>query len=153
MTKPKPTTGQRDLLRAIAAGNVRAYNGADLPTAYALSGPDDMKIVTAAVERIIARGWAAPGPTSVALTAAGRSLIRRAPQRGDEFTHLHMLDPWWQPGPGERYVDAPHARMVITRVTSVFVYYAYANANTSGGNYKIDRFAYERDYPITEETQ
>jgi hypothetical protein len=39
-----------------------------------------------------------------------------APRKGDRFRHARQLDTSWRPGPGQRYADAPHAVMVVTRV-------------------------------------
>lgn len=38
-------------------------------------------------------------------------------KKGDQFTHLHALDPSWNPGPGEKYADGPRAKMVVTRTS------------------------------------
>lgn len=54
------------------------------------------------------------------------------PRRGDEFVHATFLDVTWKPGPGQKYADAPHARMVVTRVTATTVYYRLAGAQEFG---------------------
>jgi hypothetical protein len=54
--------------------------------------------------------------------------------RGFEFTHDHILDPDWEPRPGEKYVrDCPKARMVVTRAEDT-IWYGYAR--TDGGRVK-----------------
>ena len=80
----------------------------------------------------------------------GRAAVRPGPKPGDTFTHKHYLDPWWKPAEGERYSDAPHAVMEVTRVTRDTVYYTYADSNT--GRYKMPREQFEREYPTPEET-
>lgn len=57
-------------------------------------------------------------------------------KRGMVFTHWSMLDPDWQPGPGQSHRDAPKATMRVTRVTTYAVYYGYA---TGGGGFVADR--------------
>ena len=65
-----------------------------------------------------------------------------APRLGLVFTHARYLDPDWTPGPGQRYGDAPHARMTVTRVTDFAVYYRYA---AGGGRFVMDRAVWNLD--------
>jgi hypothetical protein len=46
-----------------------------------------------------------------------------APKAGQRFRHARQLDVTWQPGPGQRYADAPKATMVVTRVAAGRVWY------------------------------
>lgn len=68
------------------------------------------------------------------------SLVRK----GTVFTHLSFLDPDWTPGPGQRVVDGPRARMVITRATVQTVWYGYVG--DSKGGWRMDRVEFERLY-------
>lgn len=45
--------------------------------------------------------------------------------RGMEFTHDRILDPDWQPAPGQKFTDAPKAKMKIVHVKQTGVYYGY----------------------------
>lgn len=72
--------------------------------------------------------------------------VKRAPRRGQEFTHLHTFDPLWQPEPGQTYAaDCPKARMTITRVSREAVYYRYSCMGTRAAFY-MDRATFARDY-------
>ena len=51
---------------------------------------------------------------------------------GDEFTHDRKLDLSWKPGPGQRYKDAPRARMRVTRVTQHTIWFTYATSDKTG---------------------
>ena len=67
------------------------------------------------------------------------------------FTHLRWLDVDWKPGPGQKYADAPKARMQVTRMTKYAVYYRYADG---GGKFCMDRATWDRDYaPALDATQ
>lgn len=46
--------------------------------------------------------------------------------RGYLFTHPRMLDVSWQPGPGQKWADAPHAVCEVTRVAGGRVWFRYA---------------------------
>lgn len=46
---------------------------------------------------------------------------------GFRFTHQSFLDRNWNPAPGHTMREAPKAEMVVTRVTSSRVWYAYAD--------------------------
>jgi hypothetical protein len=59
------------------------------------------------------------------------------------FTHLRMLDPDWTPSTGQKYADAPKARMQVTRMTATTVYYRYADG---GGRFSMPRATWDRDY-------
>lgn len=72
-----------------------------------------------------------------------------AAYRGQRFTHKHFIDPGWEPGPGEKYRDAPKAEMVVTRVTLGGVYYGYAQ--TGKGGWYMDRPTFEQTYPANTE--
>jgi hypothetical protein len=61
------------------------------------------------------------------------------------FVHQHYLDPDWQPGPGERYRDAPRALMEVSRATSTHVWYRYAGGTSSG--WVMPRETFEAEYP------
>lgn len=65
-------------------------------------------------------------------------------KRGDEFTHESILDPEWKPGPEQKHSDAPKARMVITQVTSMTVYYTFVGGTR--GTRWLDRDAFEQRY-------
>jgi hypothetical protein len=63
------------------------------------------------------------------------------------FLHLHTLDPDWQPGPGQKWRDAPKARMRVTKMTRLAVYYTYANAEPGArGAFSMTRETWDRDY-------
>lgn len=69
---------------------------------------------------------------------------------GDEFTHSSILDPDWRPDiqAGERYKDAPKARMRVTRVANHRVWFGYArdkDTNAPGG-FMSGRSFFERAY-------
>lgn len=53
-------------------------------------------------------------------------------KRGDQFTHDRKLDLDWKPGPGEKYKDAPKARMRVTRVTNNTIWFTYASSEGTG---------------------
>lgn len=61
-------------------------------------------------------------------------------RRGDTFTHGRLLDVDWQPGPGQKYVDAPKAVCVITKVDGDSVYYRTA----AGSKHVTSRVALRR---------
>jgi hypothetical protein len=65
------------------------------------------------------------------------------------FTHLSYLDPDWQPESGQKYADAPKARMRVTRTTRTTVWFAYADAPTAPGQagFTLQRSQFEADYP------
>lgn len=48
-------------------------------------------------------------------------------KQGDQFTHDRLLDLDWEPGPGEKWKDAPKARCVVTRVTNSTIYFGYVS--------------------------
>lgn len=60
---------------------------------------------------------------------------------GARFTHHRLLDPSWRPGPGERYADAPHAEMVVTRVTA---YTVWATSVPVVGDRGVARVRFDR---------
>lgn len=62
---------------------------------------------------------------------------------GYEFTHQTVLDPSWQPGPGQRYADAPKARMVVTRATRTTVWFGFT---AHRGVQRLDRQVFEARY-------
>jgi hypothetical protein len=66
------------------------------------------------------------------------------------FTHLRTLDPAWQPGPGQRYADAPKARCRVTRMTKTTVYYSYADGS---GRFSMTREKWDRDYAAPATTE
>lgn len=77
----------------------------------------------------------------------GQPPERIQPKRGMTFTDHRRLDLTWQPGPGQRYVDAPLARMRITRVTSYKVWYTYATDEPGSSGYFWDlRADFDREY-------
>ena len=55
------------------------------------------------------------------------------PRRGDTFTHLSSLDLNWTPGPGQKWADAPLARMRVTAVRQGRVFYGYAEPTDRTG--------------------
>lgn len=62
-------------------------------------------------------------------------------KRGFTFTHDSIIDPTWKPAPGQRYADAPKARMIVTRATTETVWYGYAEApHVTGWRMPRDRF-------------
>ena len=50
---------------------------------------------------------------------------------GMEFTHNRFKDLDWRPGAGQKYADAPLARMKVTARRNGLVYYTYANDQTN----------------------
>jgi len=60
---------------------------------------------------------------------------------GDEFTHDHKLDLSWKPGPGQKYADAPKARMQVTRVTNNTIWFTYAGQTGPGWCLQRSTFA------------
>ena len=50
---------------------------------------------------------------------------------GMEFTHNRLKDLDWRPGAGQKYADAPLARMKVTARRNGLVYYTYANDQTN----------------------
>jgi hypothetical protein len=48
---------------------------------------------------------------------------------GMTFTHDRIVDPDWTPGPGQKWADAPRARMVVTRVAKGSVFFSYADGS------------------------
>ena len=65
------------------------------------------------------------------------------PAAGTEFKHLRVLDPDFQPGPGQRHADAPKAVMVVTTVRGATVHYAYRDG---GGRFAMSLDTWQRDY-------
>lgn len=70
-------------------------------------------------------------------TDPGASILGNAPLQirpGMQFTHDRFQDLDWRPGPGQKYADAPLARMKITAHRNGYVYFTYANdpANKAG---------------------
>lgn len=66
----------------------------------------------------------------------GTDVLGSVPVRvkpGMEFTHDRFQDLDWRPGPGQKYADAPLARMKVTARRNGWVYYTYANAPTNKG--------------------
>ena len=47
----------------------------------------------------------------------------KEPRVGDRFEHARQLNTAWKPGPGQKYADAPHAIMEVTRIASPIIYY------------------------------
>lgn len=76
----------------------------------------------------------------------GETPARVTPKRGLQFTHHTFLDTDWKPGPGQRYVDAPHVRMVITRVSSTTVWYGHADDEHPRVAWRKDRGSFEDEY-------
>lgn len=63
------------------------------------------------------------------------------------FHHGHTLDPNWQPGPGEKWRNAPKAKMRVTKMTRLAVYYTYADAEPGArGAFSMKRETWDRDY-------
>lgn len=62
------------------------------------------------------------------------SALAPAVKAGDTFTHHHMLDVGWVPdvAAGEKYRDAPHARMAVTAVRDGRVWFKYATEEGPG---------------------
>ena len=62
--------------------------------------------------------------------------------RGDRFEHARQLDTTWKPGPGQRYADAPHVIMEVSRVvrgvnpddSATWIVY-YRPAGTTGAGF------------------
>ena len=57
------------------------------------------------------------------------------------FTHPHRLDPDFRPALGQTYKGGPHARCIVTRLTSTSVFYQHADADgrPCGGKWVVDR--------------
>jgi hypothetical protein len=68
-----------------------------------------------------------------------------AVKRGFTFTHASRLDPSWRPGPGQRYVDGPKARMRVTRATRTTIYFVH-DGGEPGVPWWMDRVAFEARY-------
>lgn len=67
-------------------------------------------------------------------------------KKGYKFTHDHLLDPRFVPGPGQRYSDAPKAEMVVTSIRKDTVYYGYTNLGTPRGYWTMDLAKFEEKY-------
>lgn len=76
----------------------------------------------------------------------GQPAGRKTPKRGMTFTHHSFLDTDWQPGPGQRYVDAPKRRMVITRVDRRTVWYGHAADEKPKAAWREARAVFEEEY-------
>lgn len=75
------------------------------------------------------------------------------PKPGMQFTDQRRLDLAWEPGPGQRLVDAPRARMRITRVSADAVWYTYASDPPGTRGYFWDyRADFEGKYSAQLET-
>jgi hypothetical protein len=61
------------------------------------------------------------------------------------FTHLSILDPDWQPGPGQKYRDAPKALCRVFYTTKTTVWLGYADSKRS--SWRMDRPVFEERYP------
>jgi hypothetical protein len=74
--------------------------------------------------------------------------VRPTVYAGDTFTHHHMLDTTWTPdrSRGERYRDAPKARMRVTAVRNGRVYFTLNSAPENHGNWVTDRSAFLVEY-------
>lgn len=59
------------------------------------------------------------------------------PHKGQTFTHDYFVDTSWKPKPGQKWKDAPKAKMVITSVWSTKVYYGFAPDGK--GKYVMDK--------------
>lgn len=73
-----------------------------------------------------------------------KSAVAAKLARGFTFTHDRFLDTSWEPGPGQSYVSAPHAKMVVTRVTSSRVWYTYAG--DTHGSWVLPRAQFVRRF-------
>lgn len=69
-------------------------------------------------------------------------------RRGQRFIHRSILQPGYQPGPGEKYKDGPKAEMIVTHVTSTRVWYGYALFESS--HFTMERGKFEERYPAEE---
>ena len=59
-------------------------------------------------------------------------------KRGYLFYHARLLDPYWKPGPGQRYADAPAALCRVTAVRRGRVYYGIgADATRALGHFPL----------------
>ena len=69
-------------------------------------------------------------------------------RRGVTFVHPTMLDTSWKPGPGQRYVDGPRQRMVVTRATSTTVWFGPmpADGSTPKAAFREDRARFVERY-------
>lgn len=65
---------------------------------------------------------------------------------GFEFTHTRMLDTSWQPGPGQKYADAPKVRCRVTKVTPTTVYFTDARDRRNKGLFSVARDEFEATY-------
>jgi hypothetical protein len=63
-----------------------------------------------------------------------------------EFTHRQALDPDWEPRDGQKWKDAPKARMRVTKMTTYAVYYTYADSPSRRGSWSMARTVWDRDY-------
>ena len=66
--------------------------------------------------------------------------------RGATFTHDRLLDTTWRPGPGQRYTDAPKARMRVFRVTVDTGWSGYVDATRS--SHRMDRAEFESRFSL-----
>lgn len=67
---------------------------------------------------------------------------------GRAFVHDSYIEPDWKPEPGQKYSDGPKAEMLITRVTSLTVWYASKPRRNSKGRIraKMPRTVFEARY-------
>jgi len=69
---------------------------------------------------------------------------------GFQFTHKHMYDPAWVPGPGEKWrTHAPKARMqvvMVTREGSVWYGYARDDGGRVKGSWVMGLDKFEAEY-------
>lgn len=67
------------------------------------------------------------------------------PRPGDLFRHATFLDPYWKPGPGERYADAPRAVCQVTAVRKGQVFYTYADHPGRGFHVDLDGWPHKHE--------
>lgn len=67
---------------------------------------------------------------------------------GDSFVHDSYIDPDWTPEPGQKWADGPKARMLVTKVTSLTVWYASTPRRNAKGRIraKMPRSVFEARY-------
>lgn len=70
--------------------------------------------------------------------------MRYVPQRGDTYVHEHFLDTDWVPGPGQKFADAPKARMKVIHVTPTRVTSSFAESGM--GRFTLERETFCRHY-------
>ena len=98
------------------------------------------------------------GMLKVYVPSSAMSKARSVLKPGFHFTHKHFLDLNWSPASGHTMREAPKAEMVVTRVTSSHIWYAYADGRdfqigaSRHGSWVTSRDAFTSRYLPSEES-